>query len=566
MTLHEQLNPPCWEPTATDHPDKWIESNVELGAGSDLPGRVSFDLIPMARHFLRQWFTPSVRTVVVMVSAQSAKTKTAELGLIYKARNCPQDTCWFTDDDKGAKTLSQTRIDPDLRGCEALAEEWPTDRNRRRWWLYQLGSMDLYIRGVNAKKNAEQISVETVLCDERRNYPLGRMQSIRNRYKAFRHYKEISFSTAGTEDDDLHRAFKDGTQTFFLWSCLTCGHRQPFRFGREETALWPNKRECGGMIWDSNAITHPAPDIYNIAELRKTVRYQCENPECKREYRPHEKPLLLATMTEANNFGAVNTNPMASGENVSMHWNEMYMPWAECDWDRIVEKFIKANVAKKLRHDLEPLKVVIQESFGEPWREPKGYEVETTTIEKRCGDYMVGETWTTSEQTANVMTMDVQEGHLIYTHRSWTRSGQSRLINCGKFISFDDANDYKQTNRIPDCCVGVDCAHNTPIVLRECAKHGKWMRDVNGKYCWSGWLPMLGDDAKDYAKTIDGEQRRVYWKEVEVDANIGLAGGSKLVQRISWSNDHYKETLYLYLIPGKIEGWSVPSNIRDHLG
>ncbi len=525
----------AWEPPSILEIDRWIEANIELGGDSDLQGRVSFDLFPMVRFFLRKCADPKVRSVTLICSAQSAKTKSVEFFLIWKLINDPAAVIWYEDTQESAKEFSQTRLYNDLHGCELVRDKLPADRHRQKWALIQFDDMDLHVLGANTKRNRERISAEVVLCDERRNYPRGAMSSIRNRYKTFRRSKEISFSTAGHEFDELHLGFLNGTMHFFHWACLSCGHRQPFRFGRKANPMFTTDRECGGVIWENSKVTRPSEHVWNIAEVRKTVRYQCENPTCKREYRNAEKPLLMATMTEDNNWGAVQTNPMASPEHVSMFWNELYMPFADTSWEMTAEKFLKANVNFKRTQNREPLNVVIQESFGEPLREDSE-KVEAQQVLERQGTYLIGEKWVPEISAALILTFDKQMGHVVFVVRQWQTGGASRLIECGQVPDFETLRGVQSRLGIKDKCVWGDCAYEPDKVFSACHS-----------YCW---LPLIGSDRPEFQNKVWNAQEKkfdhvkAYWRADTFRTRYGL------IKRFVWSNDHYMDQLYLFLIPG----------------
>ena len=534
--------------------DHWIEQNVYLGGDSDLKGRVSFDLLPMVRFFLRCCQNPRVRSVVLMCSAQSAKTKSVEFYLLHRIINNPADTIWYLDNKDSARIFSQTRLYDDLHGCELVREQLPTDRHRQKWSLIQFASMNLHILGANIKRNRERIAAEAVLCDERRNFPPGAMASIRNRYKTFREHKEISFSTAGTEFDELHQAFLQGTQHFFHWTCLKCGHRQPFRFSRHATSLFPAARECGGVIWEDSRATHPSDHVWVTQEVRKTVRYQCENPACKREYRNHEKPMLLATMNESNDWGAVQTNPMAAPEHVSMHWNELYMPWADASWEMTAEKFLKAHINLKRTHNEEPLKVFVQENLGEPWRIDTE-KIEANAILARRGAYSLGEQWGPETKSVLILTWDRQGSFIVYVIRQWKAGGASRLIQCGSVLDFEALRILQQKMGIKDKCCWGDCAFEPDKVLAACHSYN--------------WYPMLGSDEAEFHNKVwnetdkKWEHVKAFWKADTIRTKHGL------VRRFRWSNPHYMNQLFKFLIPGETSGeikhraplWEIPANV-----
>jgi|GEM_PF-1665103 len=539
----------AWQPASDLTIDRWIEQNVELGGDSDMQGRVSFELFPMVRYFLRKCQDPAVRSVTLICSAQSTKTKSVQFYLIHRLINNPGPTIWYEDTQESAKEFSQTRLYNDLHGCELVRDKLPADRHRQKWALIQFDDMDLYVLGANTKRNRERIAAEVVLCDERRNYPRGAMASIRNRYKTFRQSKEISFSTAGQEFDELHQGFLNGTMVFFHWSCLKCGHRQPFRFGRNATTLFPTARECGGFIWEDSKLTHPSENVWDIREVRKTVRYQCENPGCRREYRNSEKPLLIATMNETNDFGAVETNLMAAPEHVSMHWSEFYMPFADTSWEMTVEKFLKAHVTLKRTHNEEPLKVVVQESFGEPWRVDTE-KVEAQQVLERQGIYSLGEKWGAEIESATILTFDKQMGHVKFVVRQWQPGGASRLILCGQTPDFETLRKDQEKLAIKDKCVWGDCAYEPDKVFSACHSYG--------------WIPMLGSDRDEFQNKVWNEQEKkfdhvkAYWKADTFRTRYGL------IKRFVWANNHYMDQLYLFLIPGGLTNVNV-DNEKRHL-
>jgi len=554
MTDCEKILCHASAPPSDEPADRWIERNIYLGGDSDLQGKVSFEFLPMARFFLRACQNPRVRKITAIISTQSAKTKTTEFYLMWKLINAPGPTAWYMDVDESAKVFSQTRLENDLNGCELIQPYMPTTRERKKWKCLQLSSMDLHVLGANNKRNRERISLETIICDERRNFPRGSMQSIRSRYKAFRHYKEITISCAGEDQDDLHVDFRNGSQHFFFWACLACGHRQPFRFSKEPSPFWPDRREKGGLKWDDNEQTHPREDVWDVRELHKTVRYECE--QCGHLYRNWEKPKLLATMTEENNFGAVQLNPMASPEHISLHWGELYMPWAECDWERTAEKFVRAHVALAVNRDVEPLKVFVQENLGEPWKQPSDKPVETEVLKLRK-DYVMGERWqfvlAESGNYTELLTVDVQNAYLVYVLRQWKKGGASRLIDCGRLLEFEDLRTYQQDNKVRSQCVFIDYPHRNKEVSKACLRFG--------------WNPMIGDDAAEYTQNYYDQKEnkqvavKVPWKPVEYDPHEGTTqAGRMTLRRFTWSNPHYMDQLYFWVLKGKWHAWELPAN------
>jgi hypothetical protein len=241
-----------------------------------------------------------------------------------------------------------------------------------------------------------------------------------------------------------------------------------------------------------------------------------------------------------------------------MHWNELYMPWAECEWPKIAWKFVQANVALKVKRDLEPLKVFVQESLGEPWRDMAGEKPDVEDLSRLSSDYALGELWQDSKlPVAKILTADVQQGHLIYVMRAYRQDGECRLLDAGKTLDFDSLAEIAAKHGVKPGMVGIDSAHRTAVVLAACAKRGQWRRGPDGEY-WDGWMPMLGDDAREFSRSSEGRTIKSYHKLVEVDANIGMGGRPMPVERVSWCGDHYKDMLYRQILRGIISGWTVP--------
>lgn len=577
MTAHAQFILDSWPP-ANDGPAwKWVQDNCELGNDSDIKGRVSFEWVPMGRFFLDQCQNPRVKRICKMVSAQSAKTKNVEFFLMWKVPNDPSETIWYQDDNVSAKTFFKTRLMPDLEECDAISHLLPTRRDKKNQTLIQFDTMNLYVLGANAKKNRERITAAVVLCDEIRNYPPGAMQGIRNRYKTVRNYKEIMFSTAGVEDDELHRTFKEGTQHLPFWTCPKCQHKQTFRFGRKATVIYPKPRECGGMVWDDNETTHPSDGVWNFDEVAKTVRYECENPECKHRFSNSDKLSLIATIE------MVQTNPMATQEQVSMHWNELYMPWPQCDWDKIAIKFLKAKVAA-MRGDKEPLKVFIQESLGEPWidEDTAIRELPVTVATPSAGKF-----W--EHQDFIFLLVDVQRLGFWALVQCWSRTGMDYNVWAGELRSWDEVQAKQEEFGVPHQCVFVDSGDRQREVFAEAVKRGKLQKvPYNGRLhdAWVTWYATKGEDRKDgyfYIPRRGANKGRKIrlpfsWPPIPGDPSFGLHTddpelrllANRTCPVIHWSNPWIKDIAFARrdaMELGKLSfvGPGVCAEFKEHL-
>lgn len=544
-----------WEPPSSEPSWRWIEENVSLGQDSELK-RFDFDLCPMHKFFHEAAQNPRVKWVTQMVAAQTGKTTNALAEVVHSVINDPRPTAWYTDTSEKAKSDYKTKIKPFFENCDAVQAEFPTDRSKKSQRLVQFTSMNFHVLGAESKSNRESITISRAFCDEVRKYKPGALVQIDNRMKTIRNSKRFVFSSAGDEFDDLHRAFNEGTRHFFFWTCPHCGHKQTFRFGRDATTLYPQPRDHGGFVWDSNEVTHPDDFTFNFVELAKTVRYECENAACKYRFQQSERPQLMRTLEP------IATNPHADPANVSMQWWEAYMPWADCDWHKIVIKFLRAQLAAK-RGDFEALRVFVCETLGEPWRPPGGHKLLAGDILKRCGEYAIREPW--ADAKTKIITVDVQQGYLYFENRHYNALGESRLFDCGTLPGFEDLRAYQLANGLLDKCVFIDCAYEPSSVFEACLQHGRWIQSPAHPtgVAWDGWTPVRGDERTDFIHKEEGDSVKRHWRWFDQDARAGKAGLPRRIRIYIFSKDFYRERLFLYALKGKLP-WTIAKNIETH--
>jgi hypothetical protein len=560
VTDAEQIICEAWKPLSEVPAWQWVSENIELPSDSELRS-FDFELFPLAKFALDQLcHNALLKRYTEMVSAQSGKTIVKLSYVCWKIINRPSSLGWFTDTGINAKSDYKTKVLPMLESCKEVEKLLPTDRAKKNNTLIQFGFMNLRVMGAESKSNREGKTIAEVLCDEVRNYPDGAMEQIDNRFKTISNWRRILFSSAGKITQEPWLSFEKGTRHMGFWNCPKCGHKQTFRFGKIDSALYPNKRACGGFIWDTNEKTHPQEDVFDFKELIPTIRYQCENEICKHLFEEKEKLSLIASVKFEQ------TNPMADMSDVSVHCWEAYMPFAGCSWANIVTKFLKANVAKK-RGNIEPMKIFVTETLGEPWEE-RGEKIVEGEIVNCAGQYSVGEEWPSEIKCARQIVVDVQHGYVKYNYSMFKPDGEKRTVRVGTMADLNDVRAFQLAKKIKDFCVGVDCAHTPGTVLGHCLRWGGWVRDPKGgrEHVWAGWRPLIGDSADDFTTYIvDNAGNRVpiksYWKAVLINANEGMSDKKMPIHRYSWSNSHYKEELYLRRIKQLGAKWEIPEDI-----
>ena len=239
----------------------------------------------------------TTKKVVLMVSAQAGKTQTLMVFCAWAICEAPGPMFWVAASEEACDEFTKARLLPLLENIPDVAKRMPTVRAEKTLNLIQFSTMPLYFRGANSPSKLKSTPVRWLVCDEASDWPPDALGKVQKRVRSYRQSKTVVISTPKDAGEEMHAQWERGTQTFFHFACPSCGHRQPFRFGREKSVLFPEPREQGGFLWDTNDETRPAGK-WNWTELRKTVRYQCE--KCAAEFRQAEQFKLLQTLARFN--------------------------------------------------------------------------------------------------------------------------------------------------------------------------------------------------------------------------------------------------------------------------
>ena len=332
----------------------------------------------------------------------------------------------------------------------------------------------------------------------------------------------------------------EGNQCLIYFDCPHCGYSQPYVFGKTETALKYNVEKLGRFVWDENEITRPQ-GLWNWSELEKTIRYECGN--CKKEIYEDDRKKV------ANTFHLVPQNNLANPKILSVHFWSAYVPWIK--FKDIVINYLIAEQNYKTGNT-EAMKSFYTEMLGEPFV-LYGQSIDAKELQKKFADYQLGERWQRTD-TVRFLTCDIQKDISVikFVYRQWTTDGKSRLINYGSFSSFDELRKFQIDNQIKDKCVWIDSGYRATEVYKNCLKYG--------------WIPTKGDRLEGY-QVVDEQTKRfvtVPFRLREVEPFFGTALQGKVrINLVRFSNNIYKDKLYLYVLKNKDLVWELPKDIGD---
>jgi hypothetical protein len=533
---------------------EWIEQNVELTpVESDLPGRVSFKFFPASKFFLNRLDDPKLRKATVMKCSQSGFTQLAVFYVLRRIKERPVTTMWIGSVARKTQEDAKKRFWPAIRSCPAVQPISPDENDRERWTatLIMFDTMNLMIRGADAVTGLRGDPCGLIICDERADWKRGRIHSARQRLSTKSSPIELSIGAAGNKNEELHTDWGEGSQTFIHFACPKCGSSNPFRFGTDESVLFPDPRVKGGVVWDENDTTKPG-GVWNWEAVKKTARFECE--KCGDRFDNSQKRDLLQTCHEHHR------NPGALPEHYSLQVSGLMLIWEERSFGDIAVEFLKACEALTFG-DIEPMRVFVTETLGEPWELRNKKKAESGLLD-RCGDYKMGQMWTDPTDqtrielnTTLVITFDRQEFSIPFVMRQWRRNGGSRLVWCGTLPSTDELREFQLKWKVRDQCVWGDDG-------------GKMSADFRQTCLRYGWNALKGEDYEHFAiqgeKDSDGKAKpyRQGWRATEFDPGVGtISQGRFKMRAFLWSNPWFKDKLYNIFITGRGPLWELPSDV-----
>jgi phage terminase large subunit GpA-like protein len=480
---------------------------------------------------------PEVNEVVVVCSAQSAKTLTVLAALGYFICEDPGPILWVTFSEKEAKKISNMRVMPMFELCAPIAERLPTDRTKKKTLEVYFPGAPFVLTGADTVGALQSTPYRIVICDEARSYKAGILDMISKRFRSFGpHYKKIVISTPGRERDELDTAYKMGDQRKWLVPCPECGHEN-------EIFDWGDKKSPGGLHWDVNEETYDAErGEYRWDALRKTIRYDCWNPECEHAWRdvPRDRHYL------ANKGRWVATNPNAPSNVRSRRWNALLPTWPV--WEDQVREFLKATRALEWA-DVAPLKDHMNETRGLSWTDRFQHAKEDKNLEERKVDYDPRAPW--PEELNRFMTVDVQgKGgrHYKWVVRAWARRAWSRKLAHGVAWSLDEVKQVADEWAVSPHAVAFDA--------------GNWASEVYGYVVNSGYKfkALKGDDRWHFRV----DKQNLLFQVTPADPAIGTEhqGRVRPIELYVWAKYGVLDRL-LPMMAGTLGQWEVPTGGVD---
>jgi len=477
-----------------------------------------------------------------MCSAQALiKTTMAVSWVLWGVKESPANTAWVLQTEEAVKHYVKARFLPLIERQESLQEYLPDTRNDATELFVKFKTMAVTFRGTNSRGGLKSNAFQRVVFDEADEATPGSLEKIWKRMTSFANPQLFILGTPENDTGITFREYLAGSQTHFHIACPACQHRQPIRWGRSATPVFPMARECGGFVWETSETTRPA-GRWDWKALAQTVRYECENPACKHHFAQTELLKLLQDMTTFDNNSTPETGKISVWYFVGY---SVLFPW-----QNLVQEFLTAQTALT-KGDEEPMKSFVRERLGEPWVD---YQVESTEDELRrlCGEYDMGTMWPVEKdlRQAITMTIDVQADRLRWLVVQHRHGGAMRVVDCGWCADEKEANKIQTRYGVGGNGVWIDSGdgNRSAEIYSWCASH-RW-KACKGSAIGS-W-PHLNQ------KT--GVTIQKPWRMKMISVAEGASQKGEL-PFFNWSNPYFKAHVYKFRLKGKGPPLELPRNI-----
>lgn len=486
---------------------EWAEKYVKLNRSSR-----------SERADLRQtpWLIEPLETIlgnlqgeiVILAPTGSGKSTMLEIAGTYIVAEKPGPTMFAAQTDPDAQEFFQTGLLPALKNCSLVDKLWPTQKNFIRKDFVQFAHMPLWVCGSNMS-NFQSKSLDNVFVDETWMLKPSLLVEAKRRTHDRFGSKVVLVSQAGVVGDDLDNSYNECYKHEFAYKCPSCNEYHAYDFTQ--------------LKWDCEKIE----DVVQWESIN--AYYECP---CGHIFKDTVNDRRL--MAESGKYIPVGSaNPLKG--HIGFNYTILNVWWVE--WSQIVVEFLKANEEAK-KGNFKYLRQFNQKRLAKPWNEYEFFE----DNELNLGSYKLSEA---SKWEVTILTVDVQKQDLWYVVRTWSRSGESRLLEYGKVLNFSDIKAIQDKWELPSNCVFIDSAYRTEEVKVILARNG--------------WLGLNGRPDASY--TIFDKRKNKSYKRLFSIPNIhSTTSGNAIITY--YSSNGIKDILFI-LKSGHGARWEVAEDVTD---
>ncbi len=381
---------------------EWAELNLRIPASEnpELAGQLwRSSLTPWVREIMRWVRLPGKHEFFWTKSSQVGLTMAVLIIIVWKIVHEPTNIGYYIDSREEAMKISRSRLQKWILD-NGILKEIGDDEDDLNSLVYYFRGMTVYLHGSYTGGAYRNKSLGMAVLDELDAHPVLPGQGTtadlaRGRVKMPRNSKLLGFSTPKMESGQTWKEYLSGTQEQMFVKCPHCNHMQPL--------------EWKGMRFDH---CRDLAEGWMMDRVLTDTYYECEMG-CK--IQQSEKTFLF----DEWEFRATATPTKANKRSAKI--SDLYSPFVT--WGELAEEWIEAQKdVKKLQH-------LIQERFGEAYREGGG-ELKETDVLRLRQKYKKGTC--PVKPAVVVMTVDVQKSTMKFVKSVFTKRGDLYVIDWGE--------------------------------------------------------------------------------------------------------------------------------------
>ena len=479
-----------WKPPTTLKPWEWAAKNVKI-SNSERSSKYDPEQTPWWKAPMECAADAETREVVVLAPTGSGKSTLAEALIPYVVSEDPGPFLYASQTDEDAKFWAETRLQPALKSCAAIADLWPEDRHKSRKLDIIFPHMPLIMGGANGS-NFQEKSMRWLYGDEVWKWKAGLIREFLARHHDRWNRKVFLVSQGGFADGEFEGEWKKTDMADFAWRC-DCGHEQAYDF--ESLRFDTITREDGTIDEQATA---------------DTARMECKI--CRKAYAdtPANRRKLATSNLGNGHGGYVSTTESGLRGYRGFHIDALavwWVPWSSevLGWLESV-RALKQGIVDKRRQWWQKRRA----KFWADHMSDDAMPISRADFTKADCESAERFDW----EKERFMTIDAGGNHFWHMVCAWGDGGKARILSEG-YVPSDGKDekaleDLRKKYGVEPGKTIIDIGFDQDRILDLCVKHG--------------WTGIKGDGVRTDWEHVDrtgNKVRRLYSKTQRQKAKSG---------------------------------------------
>lgn len=445
---------------------EWAEANVRLNGAKGEMFRI--DNTPWTRLPIELCFQPHIRSVTYVKPTRTGGSAAGHVVICGWSKVATGQIQYNWPNDGKAEEIWDKEFEKIL-AQSIHYRRYIADRFKARKGLVILPNCSISMQGVFAESALDSDTVPYQVNEEVHAWAHGMLAKAYGRGDACDFPIRFNISNAGMEGDQLHEAFKDGTQRQWEVACPHCGNPnfEANKVYHTMRVRWDDKHpEHGGLWYDHDRAKRP-DGSYDYNVIASTVEYRMP---CGGRI-PNDIVARRALSASGRYSAPYNTGAMPGYESMT----HQAVIAHTMDWVNIIRRRNNALAARR-SGDEDSFRKYVQEvecEFYSPSKIP--FSGETITVQS-----VVKDRAGLPDRAFRQATFDWQQGYkhkgqLIHywgVIRDVLSDCNSQIVWEGMVTSDTELNQLIREFEVDPAHVLIDASKNTKAILQLCYQQG----------------------------------------------------------------------------------------------